>query len=693
MSTPSATGRPAFIGVNPNGVGVQPNQGNNFSNSSAQPLNNNNGSFSELAECLRQPYVDRQHLGHILQNTTVLDLRGHDIGEKGLETLCDALKSNHSVTTLVLDDIKPARQMNWKGMRFIAAMLGINNTIKTLSLQNNSLNDVAASSLLTGLIEQRYILLEKLVLNRNQIQSQTLECLGDLLEIHPTLTQLFFDGNKIDGDVVKILTDVFAGPQSSLKLLSVANNRLTPQDKTLLYASVIRCNNQSAADAQQLGILPLKNLSLIVDTSLHFLSFDNIVARSEQDLALVHKAMSGVALSNTEFATLVNLCFLLPPVQLKQLLRCTPAVDFSGLRIEKQALKAVLQELGLNKMLTSLTLRNITPALNQDDVPAIVGIIKSSPSIINLDLGQNEIGSLGAIRIISALSSQANNQDGNSSNGGPSKEWQSSIKYLSLEANKISPWTRPPIYEAISGCSNLIQLDLRENNFVPHMDPAPPPAERTAYEPMSRRLAVAKQMRKDKTPHRNPNFKSHPELVILTQITAGTIGIHKPPRTDKSSQNVDDQIWKDYRYQGVIPVSFGDMYEFGPEGDPIAHIAKCTLEDGQSGRLPFLIKEANVRYLGLSSLNVGEVKEFTQYFLREKIEPQSIKILTNLMLSFAPEAWSSVETMQAFLKALPPRGELSLKIEVTVYKDCETLYPRFVNLLNVAGCEVETRGF
>ncbi|MDO9438975.1 hypothetical protein [Hydrogenophaga sp.] len=674
MTTPFAYPRSTVSGVQPSSFGSPANQASNSSNTSTQTSYSGSGTIFELVEWLRAPESHQENVERTLQGMPVLDLSQQDIGENGLERLCNALKLNQSITALILDGTKSTRQMNWKGMHLLAELLGVNTTIKTLSLQNNRINDITAASLMTGLIKRKSLALEQLNLSHNQIQSQTMECLSEFLAVNTTLTHLLLDHNRVDQEGIQGLVDALSQAQSSLSKISLGHNRLSRQDQDILFETVARSNDQISVDCQYLGIAAPRILTLTFGSPFDFLSLWRIRTHNAEEKSLLHKAMTGILLNNAEHAKLVNLCIQLPPQDYTQILQCTPAVDRSHQEIDKPSLKKLFELLKANKSLTTLTLRNITPPINAEDVPIIIDLIRSHPSMTSLDLGQNEIGSEGAIRIIQALQ-----PDGHTGR-------QSPIQTLCLEQNKISQWTRHDIYQAVCKGSNLTCLDLRNNIITAYVHPDSTPDRLIYYEPMENELKLARQGRNENAEAWKA-FKSHSNLTILTRIDPDKEigGIHMPPRTGRSSTNVNDRLWHEFRVFGIIPL--------GPLSgrrslDSMVHVARCTLEEGQSARLPWLIKEARIKSWAFENLKISETQEFTQYFARETISPQSLKILERLALSFTPETWKSVGTMEAFLKALPARDTHPLKVDVLVSKECEVLYPRFRELLNTAGCNV-----
>ena len=84
-------------------------------------------------------------------NLVELDLSDNNLGALGAEHISNYLKTNSSVNTLLLDDIKPSN----KGFENLAKALEVNKKLIYISFKNNDLNNDDITHLVKSLRERK----------------------------------------------------------------------------------------------------------------------------------------------------------------------------------------------------------------------------------------------------------------------------------------------------------------------------------------------------------------------------------------------------------------------------------------------------------------------------------------------------------------------------------------------------------
>lgn len=155
----------------------------------------------------------------------------YELGNQGMEQLADALKSNNTLTSIVIwqgrigdAEVKtlaealkvnkgleslelPANQIRDQGARDFAAALKVNQTLKKLSLSGNSIRNEGAKMLAEALEVNQSLTSLSLFCNHG-LHAEGVVALANALLVNETLTHLNLGSNDIGKEGLKALQDI-----------------------------------------------------------------------------------------------------------------------------------------------------------------------------------------------------------------------------------------------------------------------------------------------------------------------------------------------------------------------------------------------------------------------------------------------------------------------------------------------------
>ncbi|XP_067218384.1 NLR family CARD domain-containing protein 3-like isoform X3 [Chanodichthys erythropterus] len=145
-----------------------------------------------------------------------LNLSKHELGDTGVNQIAALLQDKHcQLNTLTLNDCN----LTDKSCSALAAVLGSDNNLKDLNMNNNNLQDSGVKLLCTGL-KNLNCKLEILRLSKCSVTEQGYKALASALRSNPShLIELDLTGNDPGQSGVKELSDLLQDPNCQLKTL------------------------------------------------------------------------------------------------------------------------------------------------------------------------------------------------------------------------------------------------------------------------------------------------------------------------------------------------------------------------------------------------------------------------------------------------------------------------------------------
>lgn len=180
-------------------------------------------------------------------------IAGNNMNEKGLEPLCEALKTDTQVKQLWLK----RNPLFVEGVKPIADMMHYNTHLQILDLTNTGIGDEGALIILNNL--SKYI--THLYLGANGLTSKTCEFIANM--IHTTgLESISLGCNRLTSEGAKFIAQALIHPECKLKALEIASAGIGPEgakyiaDALKVNTSLIWLNMGFLKSTNDLGEVP-----------------------------------------------------------------------------------------------------------------------------------------------------------------------------------------------------------------------------------------------------------------------------------------------------------------------------------------------------------------------------------------------------------------------------------------------------
>lgn len=122
-----------------------------------------------------------------------------------LKKICDKLKSNTTITELVLNNCN----INDAGVKCIAKVLKINSVIKILRLSGNKIGNKGVKYIVDALNINPLSPIQTIDLSTNRIDDKGLEYMAELLKTNKSLSSLYLGHNSISSKGFEYMCDIF----------------------------------------------------------------------------------------------------------------------------------------------------------------------------------------------------------------------------------------------------------------------------------------------------------------------------------------------------------------------------------------------------------------------------------------------------------------------------------------------------
>ncbi|EPY85111.1 NACHT, LRR and PYD domains-containing protein 14 [Camelus ferus] len=194
-------------------------------------------SFPDACQDISSSLTHNQNLMH-------LDLKGSDIGDNGVKSLCDALKHPEcKLQNLSLEHCG----LTAAGCEDLSLALISNERLTHLCLADNVLGD-GGVKLISHALKHPQCTLQSLVLRRCHFSSLSSECLSASLLRNRSLTHLDLGSNCLRDDGVKLLCEVFRRPGCHLQALELMGCVLTSACCLDLASAILNNPNLRSLD-------------------------------------------------------------------------------------------------------------------------------------------------------------------------------------------------------------------------------------------------------------------------------------------------------------------------------------------------------------------------------------------------------------------------------------------------------------
>ena len=228
----------------------------------------------------------------------VLDLSGNSsITARGVTFLADALKTNTTLTTLILSKTN----VKQKACVALSSMLAVNKTLTTLDVSCNNIGDRGVKALFKFI---RKSSLTTLSIANNIITSAGANVLAEALRDDTTLTSIDISNNNFDTKGIRALLDSGLQYNRGLRKLSISNNGISLTGAIVL-ANFMETNNTieeldvSSNNFNSEVIIAFMRM-LLINKTLTNVNFNNISTFNNDAV----KSMSRMFESNTTLNTL-----------------------------------------------------------------------------------------------------------------------------------------------------------------------------------------------------------------------------------------------------------------------------------------------------------------------------------------------------------------------------------------------------
>ncbi|XP_066517588.1 NACHT, LRR and PYD domains-containing protein 3-like isoform X2 [Hoplias malabaricus] len=190
-------------------------------------------------------------------NLKELELSQNDIGDTGMEVLCEALKEpSCNLETLKMNNCKVTEQ----GCSALASVLQVNSDLKTVSLNNNDLQDSGVKLLAAGL-ENIQCTLDTLALSNCNITLEGFTSLVSAMRTNPSYLRVLDLSINSPGHLgLKLLFGALKNPQIKLETLKLNNCGITGESCAALASALnsessgLRELDLSINDLQDAGV-------------------------------------------------------------------------------------------------------------------------------------------------------------------------------------------------------------------------------------------------------------------------------------------------------------------------------------------------------------------------------------------------------------------------------------------------------
>ncbi|XP_067220010.1 NLR family CARD domain-containing protein 3-like isoform X3 [Chanodichthys erythropterus] len=300
-----------------------------------------------------------------------LNLSKHELGDTGVNQIAALLQDKHcQLNTLTLNDCN----LTDKSCSALAAVLGSDNNLKDLNMNNNNLQDSGVKLLCTGL-KNLNCKLEILRLSKCSVTEEGYKALASALRSNPShLIELDLTGNDPGQSGVKELSDLLQDPTCQLKTL-----------RFLSAAADEACQYVERVVGKNLFLLRELNLSKheLGDTGV------NQIAALLQDkhCQLNTLTMSGCSITEKQCVILTS-ALKSNPSHLREL-------NLSGNKLGDSGVKN-LSDLLMNPQFKLEKLHLYGCWITEKQCVILTSALKSNPSHLReLDLSWNKLGDSG----------------------------------------------------------------------------------------------------------------------------------------------------------------------------------------------------------------------------------------------------------------------------------------------------------
>lgn len=131
-----------------------------------------------------------------------------------------------------------------QGMKILASSLKQNSTLKSLDLSYNQIGNLGLQELCQALTNNEKSTLKILYLTRNHLTNEGISYLVQMLENNRTLKELWLSENEITDEGLEQLTKCLNEKNQTLKILSLSANSF-PTDQSIVYLSTLINENQT----------------------------------------------------------------------------------------------------------------------------------------------------------------------------------------------------------------------------------------------------------------------------------------------------------------------------------------------------------------------------------------------------------------------------------------------------------------
>ncbi|CAE7314311.1 NLRC3 [Symbiodinium natans] len=164
-----------------------------------------------------------------LDESSEVDVSYQGIDDEGLARLANALKSNHTIVDVYLDDNK----ITDVGVHRVADLLESSRTLRQVSFYHNLVTDLGVRTLAKALVVSTLNLLD---LRENRVSDAGATALAEALEAGSQLRFLLLKDNEITDDGAQRLAAAVrkCGQEGPLKQLDLESNRITAKGSVYL---------------------------------------------------------------------------------------------------------------------------------------------------------------------------------------------------------------------------------------------------------------------------------------------------------------------------------------------------------------------------------------------------------------------------------------------------------------------------